>query len=165
MAPSQLQARLFRNDGPMLTGGWRFVEIPMEPWFTPSYQGCASWRDVDNDGDLDLFMSGLAWDEQSPKASLKVSRIYRNDHGPLTPEGAVFLNDEGIEKINRGESFGPNDGLLTHRVTWVDIDHDSFADAILETVDEFDVTRIREDHYFPGETGLGIWINRQGRGT
>jgi len=69
-------------------------------------QGMLAWGDYDNDGDLDLVLTG--WDGRGKS----VSKIYRNDKGTL-----VFSQDLR--------------GLYWSSVTWGDYDSDGDLDLIL----------------------------------
>ncbi len=70
------------------------------------YDGTAAWGDYDNDGDLDILLTGIGLD-------LRTSQIYRND-------GGRFSN------INAG-LLGVNDGAAA----WGDYDNDGDLDVLL----------------------------------
>jgi len=67
--------RLFRNDG-----GGRFPEVGLEAGVTPPEASTrqSSWIDIDNDGDLDLFVAQRAGANQ----------MFRNDGGRFTDVAA-----------------------------------------------------------------------------
>lgn len=87
-----------------------FTELKFK--FPGVVAGDASWFDYDNDGDLDVFVSGYT-------DSIFISKIYRNDKGDFTDIGANILQ------------------LGTERgVAWGDYDNDGDFDlAILGTID------------------------------
>ena len=75
----------------------------VEPWSLPDLeQASADWGDYDNDGDMDLLLSGLgASDAQS-------ARLYRNDGGTFVDANATF--DQKYSKVAWGDFDG--DGAL-----------------------------------------------------
>ncbi len=77
------------------------------------HSGAVAWGDYDNDGDLDILLSG--WNDSSG-----VSRIYRNDNGIFTDIGAS-LTDVGDGSAAWGDydNDGDLDVLLTGEdATW-----------------------------------------------
>ncbi|MBU4485407.1 MAG: VCBS repeat-containing protein, partial [Candidatus Delongbacteria bacterium] len=72
-----------------------------------STQGGAEWGDYDNDGDLDILLSGRTDDNND------ISRIYRNDSGVFTD-------------INAGLT-----GVSNGKVAWGDLDNDGDLDIVL----------------------------------
>ena len=63
-------AGVYRNDGPVgPSGGWTFTEVITDPLTGGE---SAAWADYDNDGDLDVFLTGWDGNDSAP-------RIYRND--------------------------------------------------------------------------------------
>ena len=87
--------------GPALAG---FVEVPVV--FEKVEDSDAAWGDYDNDGDLDLLLTGLA--ESGP-----ISKIYRNEEGTFTDIGA------GLEGVRFGAGI------------WGDYDNDGDLDILL----------------------------------
>ena len=67
-----------------------------------------TWGDYDNDGDLDLLMTGVS------NSSLSITRIYRNDNG---------LFNDTFANIESAEGFGS--------ATWGDYDNDGDLDVLL----------------------------------
>ena len=66
-------ARVYRNDGPAPGAGWNFVDIGVA--LTGVFYSSVAWGDYDNDGDLDILLTGA-------DSSFKpVARVYRNDGG------------------------------------------------------------------------------------
>ncbi|HSH04523.1 MAG TPA: VCBS repeat-containing protein, partial [Anaerolineae bacterium] len=74
--------------------------------------GDIAWGDYDNDGDLDILLTGA-------NGSTKISRIYRNDDGAFTDIGAGLA--------------GVRDGA----VAWGDYDSDGDLDILLTGLDFF----------------------------
>ncbi len=67
-APGSYVAGIYRNDG-----GGRFTDIGAG--LTPAYEGSAAWGDYDNDGDLDILLTGR------DSGSYAYASVYRNDGG------------------------------------------------------------------------------------
>jgi hypothetical protein len=84
------------------------VERPNSlPGITSPATGCLAWGDVDNDGDLDLAMSGQS------TAGL-ISRIYLND---------------GLGNLSLGQSLP---GMYYSSLAWGDVDNDGDLDLYLQ---------------------------------
>ena len=94
-------SRIYRNNGGTFTDSGASL-IGVE-------RGSVAWGDYDNDGDLDLAVSGYYYDN----GSRVTTRIYRNDSG-------VFSNS-GIPLINLGFSC----------LVWGDYDNDGDLDLAL----------------------------------
>jgi len=149
--------KIYRNDST------NFVDI-----FAPLIgviDGSVAWGDYDNDGDLDVLLSGYSTEGN-------VTRIYRNDNGEFTDtymplvgvtySSATFgdydddgdldilvsgLTDEGaITKIYRNDKGAYYDiqaNLPMERsstVKWGDYDNDGDLDVILTAYNEVDTT-------------------------
>jgi len=71
--------------------------------------GISSWADVDNDGDLDLLITGQVQDEADPQTHL----LTNDGSGELTNSNQVF------------------EGVANSTVFWFDIDQNGFADLVL----------------------------------
>jgi hypothetical protein len=92
--------KLFRNDGP-----FGFVEVPTG--FVGMSDGALQWGDLDNDGDLDLAMTGSRpWIEPQP-----VTRVYRNEGNGAFTEMSWGLG-----------------GALFGALAWGDVDGDGYLD-------------------------------------
>lgn len=91
---------LLKNNGTL-----PLQEIPFE--FTPLYNSASLWGDIDNDGDMDLVVSGY---EFSSSASSSTD-IYRNDGGDMFTK---------IETPVKYEAFG--------NINLIDVDNDSDLD-------------------------------------
>jgi len=90
---------IFRNDG-----GGTFTDIDagiVNVWYSAS-----AWGDYDNDGDLDLVISGHT-------GSVRTANIYMNDSGVFTDIGA------GLPGVNAGS------------LAWGDYDNDGDLDLLL----------------------------------
>jgi hypothetical protein len=92
-------SRVYRNDG-----GGVFTDI--DAALLPVYRSSVAWGDYDNDGDLDILLTGT--DGTAPH-----SRVYRNDGGAFTDVGAALTAVE--------------DGA----VAWGDCDNDGDLDLLL----------------------------------
>ncbi|MCC7140963.1 MAG: VCBS repeat-containing protein [Candidatus Eisenbacteria bacterium] len=117
------QDLLYRNDGAgvftkILTSGLGSLKTTTQPF---SMEG-QSWADVDNDGDLDAFLSG------------EVGYLYRNAAGLFTPvqSGAI-----GTGLDNRGWAC-----------TWADYDNDGFVDLMITLPDGFIPGPTSSNHLF-----------------
>jgi len=77
-----------------------------------------AWGDYDNDGDLDLLISG-----STSTAYGTVSRIYRNDFNPEDPSEITFTD------INAGLP-----GLADSSVAWADYNYDGYLDLLVSGV-------------------------------
>lgn len=92
---------LYRNDG---TG--RLVPVQEHALLDdPTFSGSATWGDLDNDGDPDLFVANQREAD---------NRLYRNDGG-----GAFVRLDDGPVGTDGGRSFS---------AIWVDADGDGLLD-------------------------------------
>ena len=96
----EIAAALYRNND----GTFESISLPFEPLA----MGDAEWADIDNDGDLDLALSG-ATDNGVPK-----TKIYRND---------------GLGNFTEDRVNIP--GLLFSAMDWGDYDNDGDLDLAL----------------------------------
>jgi predicted nucleotidyltransferase len=98
--------KLYRNDN------GSFVEISTS--LVPVTNGSVAWGDYDNDGDLDILLTGYT-------GTSSISKIYRND-GPNPAAGA-------------GWNFADIGGTLTEvyysSVAWGDYDNDGDLDILI----------------------------------
>jgi phosphodiesterase/alkaline phosphatase D-like protein len=102
------QAKIFRNDG-----GTTFVDIFDTVLFDRGVgEGAAAWGDYDNDGDLDILISGT--DAQSTA----VTHVIRNDGGSFTDINAGLI------------------GVSESSAAWGDYDNDGDLDIVLTGMDD-----------------------------
>ena len=97
--------KIYRNDAGV------FTDINTE--LTPVIRSSVSWGDYDNDGDLDILLTGWFYDGTFHY----ISKIYRNDSGVFTD-------------INAGLT-----GVCNSSVAWVDYDNDGDLDILLTGYD------------------------------
>jgi len=145
---SSAVTKIYRNDSGTFTD--------ISATLTGVYRSSAAWGDYDNDGDLDLLISGTKVGGQS-------STIYRNDEGAFTNIGAVLTgtyrcsvawgdydNDGDLDALISGFGIAPkiyrndsgsfyaiNNGLPTvtvadSYVVWGDYDNDGDLDILLK---------------------------------
>jgi flagellar hook assembly protein FlgD len=98
-------SKVYRNNG-----DGTFTDIAAN--LTGAYSSSVAWGDYDNDGDLDILLTGNSAPVGQPVAP--VSRIYRNDGG------GVF------QDIGAGLS-----GVLDSAAAWGDYDNDGDLDIVL----------------------------------
>ena len=79
-----------------------------------SSQSSVAWGDYDNDGDLDILLTGLG------SGSVRVAKLYRND-GPAAGSGWNFSEQTGAGLTGVGASS----------VAWGDYDNDGDLDILL----------------------------------
>lgn len=129
--PGDLRLHIWRNNGQDAQGRRLFVETAISPFFTRCHLGGLSWGDVEHDGDLDLLVSGMAWNPATSRADLPFARIYRNYDGNLDPQGSVLLLPDGTSRVMAAAEPLPAQGMRIGGVTWTDVDRDSWMDFIL----------------------------------
>src|SRR3989442_9155225 len=91
--------KLYRNDN------GTFVEVPTS--LPPVWASAVAWADYDNDGDLDLVISGRLSDV-SPQRP--ITRIYRNDGNGVFTDIHAPLVDVDLSSVSWGDF--DNDGDL-----------------------------------------------------
>jgi hypothetical protein len=99
---SNAVSKVYRND---TSSGFGFTDIGAG--LTGVFGGSVAWGDYDNDGDLDILLSGVG-------AGDRVSKVYRND----TPSGFTDIN-AGLADVSWGS------------VAWGDYDNDGDLDILL----------------------------------
>ena len=121
---------LLRNDGPGEKGAWKFTEVAKEAGVTQPFYSFPTWFfDYDNDGWLDLFISGyginnvgdIAADYMGLQTPAERVRLYHNNRDgtfkDVTREAKLFKVLHSM-----GSNFG-------------DLDNDGFLDFYLGTGD------------------------------
>ncbi|MBI4548230.1 MAG: VCBS repeat-containing protein [Ignavibacteriae bacterium] len=91
-------SKLYRNDG----GSFVDVASPI----AGVWDGSVAWGDYDNDGDIDILLTGYT-------GSVGISKIYRNDAGSFT------------------DIFASLTGVYGSSVAWGDYDNDGDLDIVL----------------------------------
>ncbi len=99
-SPSR-QARLYRNDG-----NWNFTLMPFV--FGNYIKGSVAWGDFDNDGWLDLILTG----KESPTLT-DPTRLFRNNQGQGFTEVPTSISD-----------------YTYARLVWADVDNDFNRDLV-----------------------------------
>ncbi len=102
--------KLYRNDGPAAGSGWNFVDSGVA--LTGVSSSSVAWGDYDNDGDLDILLTGYSSDG--------VAKVYRND-------GGVF--------VDSGQPMTPSPASFYSSVAWGDYDNDGDLDILLTGAD------------------------------
>jgi len=143
-------SKIYRND----SGSFTDISAPL----AGVYFSSADWGDFDNDGDLDILITG------STDAGIRISKIYRNDSGIFTDISATLAgvyygsaawgdydNDGDLDILITGYSSSNNTvskiyrndlgvftditaplvGVYGSTVQWGDYDHDADLDILL----------------------------------
>lgn len=99
--------RVYRNDGGdvFTSAGIGLPDVRI---------AAGGWGDYDNDGDLDILLSGLL------DASVPIARVYRNDGGGIFTDGGAGLDDiaEGSAAWGDYDNDGDLDLVLTGRANY-----------------------------------------------
>jgi hypothetical protein len=104
---------LYRNEG-----GWRFTDVTDEAGLREEAWGCgAAVADVENDGDLDLYVTNFGPDE-------------------------LWINDGKGKFTAAGASSGANDPRWGASATFLDFDRDGLVDLFVVNYLEFDRAKI-----------------------
>ncbi|MCX6301387.1 MAG: FG-GAP-like repeat-containing protein [Bacteroidia bacterium] len=142
-AGSSLLSKIYINNG-----NSTFTELS-SVYFPGVFYGSACWRDYDNDGDLDILLTGSI--NISISSADLISKIYRND-GSNT-----FTSLSGINITPLYYSF----------TDWGDYDNDGYSDILISgaTGSDVAVTKIYHnngDDTFSEETGIIIQSVQRG---
>ncbi|NOR44836.1 MAG: hypothetical protein GQ534_04550, partial [Candidatus Delongbacteria bacterium] len=121
---SDIICEIYRNDSGIFTD----IDAGLEAVWLSS----VAWGDYDNDGDLDILLSGFS--------SRRVSKIYRNDSGMFTDINAV------LHEMANGS------------VAWGDYDNDGDLDVLL-TGEDNDGEWVRHSKLYSNNAGVFTEIN------
>jgi len=112
-------------------GGGKFEDVTsssglLEGWIDDevSFTWGSAWGDIDNDGDLDLFIA--RWGMKIPFLGGPLAQPYRHSH--------LFVNDGGGRFTERTQEFGIADYVKDRGIVGVafgDYDNDGFSDLFL----------------------------------
>jgi hypothetical protein len=93
--------KLYRNDNGIFTD--------INAGLVNAYNGSVAWGDYDNDGDLDILLTGYNWNDGY------ISKIYRNSSGTFTDIGAglIGVGDKSSVAWGDYDNDGDLDILLT----------------------------------------------------
>ncbi len=131
-AAGELKAVLYRND----SKGYTIDSLAVE-MLVATGDGAAAWSDYDNDGDPDIFLSGLLADG-APSA-----RLYRNENGILVP--VVDLDEVFID-------------VASGAAAWADYDNDGDVDLLVagETASGLPLTALYRNQDATFELDFGV---------
>lgn len=122
---------LYHNDGPDAAGAWHFHDVAVEAGVTePAYSFPAVWWDYDNDGWLDLFVSGYGG--LGAEAAAEVAADYLD----LPTQGdrpRLFHNQRDGTFEDRAAAAGVDALLYTMGMNVGDLDNDGHEDLYCGT--------------------------------
>lgn len=127
LSNSTVYSNLYRN-----TQQGTFSRV-LRPGISSAAFSCPVWLDVNNDGNLDLFLSGLSnwsyhWNDTVTQLNQIVANLYLgNGEGSFTK-----VNDCGIRPIYNGLTGGKGHNWVSAG----DIDHDGFVDLVMTGLDD-----------------------------
>ncbi len=128
---------LFKNEA--LEGGFVFREVTDECGLLENnfrYTFATSWEDIDNDGDLDLYVANdFGW-----------NNLYRND---LQPDGSVKFFDIADAANAKDDAFGMS-------IAWGDYDRDGWMDIYVSNMFSYAGNRITYQNQFKTDTDREI---------
>jgi PKD repeat protein len=132
-SPNNPVSKIYRNNGDGTFSEQTNIHL------TGVYNGSASWGDYDNDGYLDILLSG------SDSSGNKVTKIYHNNgNGTFTEQTRISLI-----------------GLTLSSAVWGDYDNDGFLDILLTgyfswTGSVLKIYHNNGDNTFSEQTGISI---------
>jgi hypothetical protein len=135
MSSGQVYTKLLRNDGSAGGNVWRFTE--MTTALRSMHSGGAEWIDFDNDGRLDLALSGTV--NFDPLPDQGVFKIYRNEGPAAGPANAWTFTEKRSTRVS------------TCRFACGDYDRDGRTDIALH----FNFNRIEDQAELHNEINLG----------
>ncbi|NOR45915.1 MAG: VCBS repeat-containing protein, partial [Candidatus Delongbacteria bacterium] len=182
-----LMTKIYNNDG---TGNFTVIDSML----VDVHQSSVDWGDYDNDGDLDLLITGNTGDF-SDLENVYISKIYRNDEGSFIDINAGLVglcnaiahwgdydNDGNLDILISGTTFEHNmptyiyqntNGIFIHKPyllsdfsildsksSWIDFDSDGDLD-IIATGYDYDQSMVltqvyRNDDSFFSDIGLNL---------
>jgi hypothetical protein len=124
----------------LTTKAQNFIEVNTD--IIDMSSGDVAWGDYDNDGDLDLYISGS--DTGLYDKYIGVSKIYRNDNGEFTDIGADIL---GVH--------------ISALADWGDFDNDGDLDLLISGADDL---FMGQSKVYRNDNGIFIDINADIKG-
>lgn len=149
---SSFFSNLYANEG-----NGTFKRVSMSPFTAVGYSAPV-WLDVNNDGNLDMFVTGITasgyhWNDAQTLLSGIQSFVYLG-HG----DGSFDLvSDAGVQPIFNGFTGGK----AHNWVAAADYDHDGYTDLLMTGYD--DITRSSTEH--PEEAVRAVYLYRNVAGT
>ena len=123
---------LFQNN--IESSNWMFTDVTATTGLDKNngrYTFAASWEDVDNDGDQDLYVANdFGW-----------NNLYRNDQ---SAEGAIQFVDIADESNAKDNAFGMS-------VAWGDYDRDGWMDVYVSNMFSYAGNRIITQNQFKSD--------------
>lgn len=142
---------LYHNNG---QGG--FTRILRSPIPSTAFS-CPVWADVNNDGNLDMIISGLSnwyygWNDNGDNADqIKAHLCLGNGDGTFEE-----VTESGLRPIFNGHTGGKGHNWISA----ADYDHDGYVDIVMTGFD--DVNRLTKDH--PEDALRAVYLYRNVKG-
>ncbi len=111
------ETKVYRNDGGIFTDSGTADDVLIGVWHSS-----VAWGDYDNDGDLDILLTGLG------SSNVRVAKVYRNDGGIFADSGAT---DDALI------------GVSYSSAAWGDYDNDGDLDILLTGYNSSNVPETR----------------------
>jgi hypothetical protein len=113
---------LYRNN----SGNGTFTQVTVTPGFPGVFWGSTAWGDYDNDGDLDLLVTG------DGGSGSRIATVFRNDGSASTPPSPTAWTFTDIDPLNIvNPSFNYITKVLGSSGAWGDYDRDGDLDLVL----------------------------------